>query len=489
MRRDRLSERARWWLLFAGLLTVTWSWALLAPIMSGHDEASHAVRAAAVVRGQLLGDPDPDAFPDEPNVLITVEVPEAYLYAGRAACYNRQPDRTPHCAPELEGSAERVDVHTYQFRSQPAYYAVAGLPSLVDTGEAGMYGMRLVSAALCAALLASAVASARAARRPRWVLLGVAIAVVPEALYLASTINSNGVEVAAAIGLWTALAALAAHPDPTASSRLVTRAGLALSVLVGTRGLSPAFAALAIVAMGLVAGREQVACWWRLASVRRWLLVAGIVTAASLAYIEGVRRWLPIEREGQGLSTALDKLPWYLRQGVGIFGSNDIPLPYAVYGAWALAVVAILVLAVWVAPRLASVVLLAVAGAGVAIQVTAEGFSLPPIGFFWQGRYALPILVGVPILAGHLLSEHGRRLAHLERFVPMAVVVLGAAHVLALLQHVRRFAVTLSGSRDPIKILTDPVWSPDTGPAWVWMGLFAAGLAATWALALSRAGR
>ena len=48
MRRDPVSERARWWLLFGSLLVVTWSWALLAPIMSGHDEPSHAVRAAAV---------------------------------------------------------------------------------------------------------------------------------------------------------------------------------------------------------------------------------------------------------------------------------------------------------------------------------------------------------------------------------------------------------------------------------------------------------
>jgi hypothetical protein len=480
-----VSERARWWLLFGSLLVITWSWALLAPIMSGHDEPSHAVRAAAVVRGQLLGDPAPEAFPEEPNVLISVEVPEAYLYAGRAACYNRQPDRTPHCAPELEGSQDRLDVHTYQFRSQPAYYALVGLPSLLDPGETGMYGMRLVSAAACAALLASALSSARSARRPRWVLLGIAVALVPEALYLASTINSNGVEVAASIGLWAALAALAASAGPP-SPRLVTRAGVALTVLVGTRGLSPAFAVLVLVAMGIVAGRDVVRTWWETPLVRRWSLAAGVVTVASLAYIEGVRRWLPIEREGQGLAAALDKLPWYLRQGVGIFGSNDIPLPYAVYGTWAVAVVALLVLALTVTPRLAGLVLVAVTVAGVVIQVTAEGFSLPPIGFFWQGRYALPILVGVPILAGHLLSEHGARRARVERWVPVALAVLGAAHLLALLQHVRRFAVTLTGARNPIAILTDPLWSPDTGPAWLWMGLFAAGLAATWRIALAR---
>jgi flagellin-like protein len=481
--RRTLTDRARWWGLFGALVVVTWSWALLSPIMSGHDEPSHAVRAAAVVRGQLLGDPDPDAFPSEPNVLITVRVPEAYLYAGRAGCFHRQPQLTPHCAPELTGTHEQVDVHTYQFRSQPAYYALVGLPSLVDPGEAGMYGMRLLSGAVCAALLASALASARAAVRPAWVVLGVAVAVVPEALYLASTISSNAVEVAAAISLWTALAAMAAARGAPAA-RSVARAGVALTVLVATRGLSPAFAVLVLVAMAIVAGREQVRGWWAVAGTRRWLAASGVVAVASLAYIEGVRRWLPIEREGQGLATALDRLPWYLRQGVGIFGSNDIPLPDLVYGVWAVAVVSILLLALWVAPPRAGLVLVGVALAGIGLQIGAEGFALPPIGFFWQGRYALPVLVGVPILAGHLLSEHGSRLARLERGAPLAVAALGVTHVVALLEPVRRYAVTVEGPRNPITFLTDPVWSPDTGPAWVWVALFTAGLAAAGWLAL-----
>ena len=36
---------------------------------------------------------------------------------------------------------------------------------------------------------------------------------------------------------------------------------------------------------------------------------------------------------------------------------------------------------------------------GLALNVTAEGLSLPPIGFFWQGRYALPLLLGGVVLA------------------------------------------------------------------------------------------
>jgi hypothetical protein len=123
--------------------------------------------------------------------------------------------------------------------------------------------------------------------------------------------------------------------------------------------------------------------------------------------------------------------------------------------------------------------------------VGAEGYSLPPIGFFWQGRYALPILVGVPIVAGHLVARAGARVEGLERLVPIAVAVLGLAHLVALLQTVRRFAVTLDGPANPITYLTDPKWSPDTGPAVVWVVAFAAGLVATGWLSLrpARLGR
>jgi hypothetical protein len=483
------SDRRRWWHLFAALTMATSAWALVSPLMAGHDEGAHAVRGAAVVRGQMYGTPAPEAFPPEPNVLIRVEVPEAYLLVGREGCFNRQRHLTPECAPAFTGGRDTERVLTYQFRSPPTYYAAVAWPSLLDTGSAGVYGMRLVSGALCSALLASALVSARAARRSWWTVLGVAVAISPEVLYLAGSINSNAVEVAAAIGLWSALLAVVRHPGP-APDRLVARAGLALVVLVGTRGLSPLFGGFTVLAAGLLLGRVQVRALLRRPEVRWWGVAAAVMSVGSLAYIEWVRRQLPIERPGQGLSAALDKLPWYLRQGVGIFGSNDIPLPDAVYWAWGGLFAVLIALGLVLARRPQALVLLAVLAAGIGVQIGAEGFSLPPIGFFWQGRYALPLLVGVPIVASSIVSEaEGRWTAIAERLQPVAIpllVVAGLAQLASFLQAVRRFAVTLDGPGNPVTYLFSPRWSPATAPAPVWVAMFAAALVASGWLALRR---
>ena len=473
--------------MFAALGAAIVAGALVAPLMSGHDEGSHAIRGAAVVRGQLFGDPAPEAFPPEPNVFIHVDVPEAYALATPAGCFNKRRDLTPECAPELEGGRTTEPVLTYQFRSQPAYYLVA-LPTLVDPAAGGMYATRLVSGLVCAALLTSALSSARTARRipehaawsSRWAVIGVAVAVTPEVLYLSSSMNSNAVEVTAAVAAWSGLAAMAAQ-DPR-SGRLVTRTGLAVVVLVGTRGLSPAFAALTVAAVAVTAGWSRARAWAARRDVRLWGIAAGVTAVASLLYIEWVRRQLPIEREGQGLAAAVDLLPWYLRQAVGIFGSNDILLPDAVYAVWGAAVVGLLVTAIVVGRDRAAAVVAGVAVAGVALQVGAEGFSLPPIGFFWQGRYALPVLVGAPILAGRLLADRGVRLPTWGAVVVLAG--LGVAHLAAFLQGVRRFAVTLDGPNNPWTYLTDARWSPPPGPALLWTVVFAGGLVAAGWLAL-----
>ena len=137
--------------------------------------------------------------------------------------------------------------------------------------------------------------------------------------------------------------------------------------------------------------------------------------------------------------------------------------------------------------------LAAVAAMGIGVQISAEGFSLPPIGYFWQGRYALPLLVGVPIIASSLVSHRseGRRrrsAARLERFVgPRRRRGSGVAQLASFLQAVRRFAVTLDGPANPVTYLSPTPMEPvDGAGACLGRASFAAGLAATGWVALRR---
>lgn len=88
-----------------------------------------------------------------------------------------------------------------------------------------------------------------------------------------------------------------------------------------------------------------------------------------------------------------------MRQTIGVFGQNDSALPALAAWAWAATLMGIFAVGLWrCTPRWALVAVATLTG-GIAISVTAEGFSLPPIGFFWQGRYAMPLLVGAYLLA------------------------------------------------------------------------------------------
>lgn len=461
----------RWWVLFLLLSVFAGAWSLASPPQSGHDEHSHATRAAGAARGHLLGPEAIDPFPVMYTQMIEVPVPEAYNVP--TDCFRGRPEVLPSCAAPFEGSERVVPGYTYQFRSPPWYYVPVGLPTLLDAGLVGYYAMRLLGVVICMALLTSAIGSAATMARPRLGVAAVLVATTPEVVYLIAHVNTNGIEIVAAVCLWATSVALIKSPS-AAPARLVTRAGVATAVLVGSRGLSIGFAVGILGATVLFGGVGAARTLARRRDVRAWAAVAAVVAAASLVYIEHVRRWLPVEREGQGVGYALGRLPWYLEQAVGVFGSNEIALPLVVHVAWAAALVGLLVLAVVAGSARAAALSFAVLLVGLAIQVTAEGLALPPIGFFWQGRYALPILVGVPILAVASLerppprpteggSRDERRLPTPDLGVLLMALVVGGWMV-AFLTAVRRYSVGTAGPSAPWRFVLDPGWTPPTGP-------------------------
>ena len=76
----------------------------------------------------------------------------------------------------------------------------------------------------------------------------------------------------------------------------------------------------------------------------------------------------------------------------------------------------------------------------------------------WQGRYNLPLLVGVPLLAAHGLAR--ARITRPSRSSPgllLVMVLLWCGSVLAFAQTLRRFSVGADGA---LVFWRDPVWSP-----------------------------
>lgn len=403
---DHARDRATWWLVFALVVAAGTAWVVAAPLFTGPDEVSQARRAAAVVRGELTG----SRHDAGPPLLVDVTVPDLYgvpaddqwrCFLGPLVPGTPQEPMALVPAPcrGLHPTGERVTAATVQYRGQPAFYAFVGLGTLVSDGVPGAYAMRFLGLVAAAAFVASAAVSARQARDPALAGAALLLALTPAVVYLAASTNPSALEIATALSAWAAGMVLI---DPTRApdATVVRRFSVALLVLVVTRGLSPVFGAGLVGVLGALAGRTRVLALGRRRDVRLWGAACLVATGLSLAWLAHIQSAYPLpDRPGSGAVRALGWLPWYLRQSVGVFGTNDSALPPAVAGAWWLLVAALVGLGIAGSPRRVGAGALAVLGAGLALSVTAEGLSLPPIGFFWQGRYALPVLFGALVIA------------------------------------------------------------------------------------------
>lgn len=396
--------RGRWWRVF-GLLTVAGvAWMLATPLVTGPDEVFQARRAAAVVRGQLMGETT-----EQSPILVDVTVPASYLEAGEYGfCFTGQPvagapvgnmpPREASC-PEFGDDATPAAAETGQYRGQPFFYAVVGLPSLLNTGALGAYGVRLVGVLITTALLASAAVSVLQAARRRMAALALFGCVTPMVLYLAASTNPSSVEIAAALGAGASGVVLA-RPGTTPGGRNLARFGVAIVVLILARGLGPLFAGGIVAVLALLAGWDHAGVLVRRRGVQACAAAAAIATVASGAWLWSIQRSFPLpERPGSGVATAIGQLPLYIHQSVGVFGQNDSALPQQLAWLWAATLMAVFFVGLWRCSTKAAALSVAVLCAGLVLSITAEGLSLPPIGFFWQGRYALPVLLGAFLLA------------------------------------------------------------------------------------------
>jgi len=122
------------------------------------------------------------------------------------------------------------------------------------------------------------------------------------------------------------------------------------------------------------------------------------------------------------------------------------------------------------------VVLLAVAV--VAVPVTLEARSISEVGYFWQGRYTLPLAVGLPLLAAASSRTRAGRWA-----TPVLLGVLAVCHLVSFVVALGRYTV---GKGQGLGLLGGD-WAPPL-PALVLVVAFGLTLA-LWAVWLVRLGR
>ncbi len=457
MSRRLAGDRRVLWASFGVLWFLATVWAVANPLMASPDEPAHVVRAASLLRGQVLP-PDGDWGSD-------VRVPSFYERVNAyPTCYMFDPTEEGVCevASDLPPT-QLVDSATMAGKYNPLYYAVVGLPTLLPPGDGVLYLMRIVSAGLCAFLVALGLRAVAQTPAPGWAVLGVAGAVTPMVVFLSSTVNPAAVEIAAAFALWCQMLTLLRHPDPARTVGRMAWIAVSATVLLNARGLSLLYGAVivavAVLAAPLARTREV------LLDRRTWPSFAVIVVAglAAAAWVLGAGSLAVGGAEHPELTflsaakTTLLSTPEYVTNMVGQFGWMDTNLDPTVHMAFAAAAGVALLLAAAVGSRRERWLLAALAAAVVVLPVLIHASQARSLGIIWQGRYILPVAVGVPLLAGYVLvtrlggadgtDRHPELPATLRR--PLVALVAGLAGVVQLAafgQNLHRYVNGIDGS-------------------------------------------
>jgi hypothetical protein len=502
-------DRLRWWGSFAVCAALGLVWAFSTPVMASPDESAHTLKAVAVADGQWTMSITWRTEPDGRISPVTrVDVPHGYVDLGfTTACFNGQAGTAADCAHPDGSTTYPITWETYVGAYPPTYYLLVGWPSRFLEPRIAVYAMRACSVLVAAALLASGLASARAFRRvpsrsgrarvAGVAVAGAALAVTPITLFLVGSVNPNGFEIAAAFCVWLSLLDLMGRvlePGERPSTRLLVRVALSCALLAGTRPLSPAMlvcilAAVAVLALDRTSWRRLVSdhrVRWAGGAIAASLAASGAVVLLARSASAIIRSPLaPDLTRGTVVRRSIDMWQFRAEQLVGVLGNLDTGLPSGVVRGWFALVLLLVALAlVWSTWRERVVLVSLIAGC-LLMPTVSESVSGGVYGLGWQGRYTLPVAVGVPIVAGWLVDRRGRWSSRAATWV-VVLGVVGAAvgQAWALLTMLNRYSVGLPTS--PLGLRSAVDWQGPLQPITLFgLGVVAGVAWAGWLIVLA----
>jgi hypothetical protein len=449
--------------LFVLLTMLCGVWAFASPLMSAPDEPAHTIKAASSARGQLLG-----VTGSGQGALTTVVVPEYVAKAADQTCYAFRSDVTAACAPEVVGDNEvLVDAETSAGNYNPIYYVLAGLPSLFLSGESAFYAMRLVSAACSALFLALTLWGAARLRSPTIPLIASALAMTPMVLFLSGSINPNALEIVTCAAFFVNLAVAferAGTSRDTTWPLLI--AAVSGALLANTRALSLLWLLIASLAVLLLFGVRPLYAILR--SKVGWIAVGllAVGCVVSLAWVAKANSFAsllgtPSDIEpGQAFATMVDRTFAYVNEYIGVLGWLDTPLPLGVFAFWHFAMGLVLLLGLSFGDRRGRIGIAALALLIVLLPAALQAQVIGELGYIWQGRYILSLVVVLLIFAG-IAAGRGFRIdiARDRRWMSWLIGAGVVAHTYAFVYVLRRYTVGLQPYTNWSEMLA-PAWQP-----------------------------
>jgi len=413
-----------WVSWFAGFLLLAVGWALVTPVSDYPDEVDHVYRAVSVVRGEIF--PHDGPYNHGTGAITNVPVTIRRVVDDRPCLGLFETGNCESAGPAHPGS---VTVVTGEGRYFPLYYALVGWPSLAFPNQTGWYLKRMVSAVICAALLAAGASVLMSMdRRPLVLAAGLFVGLTPLAVNLSGALNPSGLEIAAAVCFWAVVLALVHRTSSVAPRRLVQLGILSGVVLATCRQLGGLWILLAVVVSLMSAGRSERSQFLHSRSARVVLASAAIATAVMATWTVTFRSYETFYEptpSNTGLihtvDVSLGKTGTLLREMFAYLGKLNIPPTFVAEMYWSLAVLALVIIGLASSRRTGFVVLcgcvLVLVVPFVALVATYHNRALSA----WQGRYTLPLAIGIAMVA--VASAQPRTTEH-KLVVPTAAVAV-----------------------------------------------------------------
>src|SRR5690349_20958107 len=435
-------------LAFIGFFLMSTGWALAAPYEGTPDEIEHAKRAAGVVAGQIAPKPVPvkagsGAYQTVPGGLIRDD----------ASCWIHKSAVPVGCARGPGNDRTLVATPSGAGRYPPLYYAAVGAPLRLWPGYPGLILARLIGTVLASALMAAVFAALWRWSKYRLMVAGVLLAFTPITAELCGAVNPNGLEIVAGIGVFVAGLPLFARyrwrsgePDPGWDRRLLALFGISAITLVSLRTSGPPWLLVAL-AMLLAPYRPRLfRALWRDRPARLWSAGIAVAFLAAVAWtyvMKGTNfgdfRSAQQLRKGQIAWLVAERWRGWLDEAVGVLAFLDARMPSWTYLIWESLAAAMLIWA-FVAVRGSDRWRVAIA-AGLAVLVPSvmQAYGANSTGFITQGRYLLPLLVGLVLVAAEVLERRVVTPVQARSLIRLCLLCVLPIHLLGLLVTMMRY--------------------------------------------------
>ncbi len=258
---------------FVSMLILQSAWILAIDPFRAIDEFDHAQRADAVASGQWLA-------PESGLVSVNPQLNRAAL----PVCLSR-PRRSAEACPASTTPDGRAVVASTAAAYNPVFYWIVGTASqpFTDNGYHQLYAMRFATALLNALTFSGRLLILLAAFRSRWPYVMAMASISPMAAYTSVVVAPNGLEIATAFCLWSAVLGLRFGRTEFRSLRwpwiVIGFCGAFMGIL---RTLGPFWLVCIVGCIAVAAGRDV--NWLRRRSAVATATVIGVSSLAGGAW-------------------------------------------------------------------------------------------------------------------------------------------------------------------------------------------------------------